>query len=122
MHAYLLDSLFYPYAAMVLMITAMITIVADPFKTHLSHLSSIMAIFILFIASLYACVLCLNMAETKNNFVISNMFEFLMLIVVVLLLLYISVLILQWIFSHRKFGLDFIRGVNAWRQGYKVIM
>ena len=121
-YAYFLDSLFYPYAAMVLVITAMITIVVDPFKTHLSHLSSIMAIFILFIAALYACVVGLDMAEIKNNFVISNMFESLMLFVAVLPLLYTSVLILRWIFSHRKFGLNFIRRVNAWRQGYKEIM
>ena len=57
MFAYFLDSLYYPYAAMVLVISAMITIFADPFKTHLSHLSSIMAIFILFFAALYICAL-----------------------------------------------------------------
>ena len=62
------------------------------------------------------------MVEIKNNFVTRNMFQFLMLLVAVLPLLYISVLILLWIFSHREFGLDFIRGVNARRQGYKEIM
>ena len=122
MFAYSLDSLFYPYAAMVLVITVMITIVADPFKTHLNHLSSIMAIFILFIAALYTCAIGLNMAVTKNNFVTLNMFQFTIIVVAVLPLFYISILILRWIFSHRKFGLNFIRGVNAWRQGYKEIM
>ena len=122
MYAYILDSLYYPYAAMVLVITAMITIVADPFKTHLSHLSSIMAIFILFIAALYACALGLNMAEIKNNFVTSNVFQFLILLVAVLPLLYVLVLILLWVFSHMKFGLNFIKRVNAWRQGYKELI
>ena len=58
---------------MVLVITAKITIVADPFKTHLSHHSSIIAFFILFIATLYACTLDLNMADIKNNFVTNDM-------------------------------------------------
>ena len=118
MYAYILDSLLLQYGAMVLVVTAIITVVADPFKTPLSHHSSIMAIFILFIAALYTCVLGFKMAETKNNFVTINMFQFLMLLVAVLPLLYISVLILRWIFSHKKFGLDFIRRVNVWRQGY----
>ena len=119
MYAYFLDTVFYQSGAMALMITAIITIVADPFKNHLSHHSSIMAIFVLFIVALYACALGFNMAETKNNFVTSNMFQSLIVLVAVLTLLYISVLILRWIFSHRKFGLDFIRRANVWPQDYK---
>ena len=122
MYAYFLDTVFYQSGAMALVITAIITIVADPFKTHLSHHSSIMAIFVLFIAALYACALGFNMAETKNNFVTSNMFQLLIFLVAVLPLLYISVLILRLIFSHRKFCFDFIRRANVWRQGYKELM
>ena len=54
MHAYLLDSLFYSYAAMVLLITAMFTIVADPFKTHLSHLRLLWHFY-----SLYCYLVCM---------------------------------------------------------------
>ena len=55
MYAYSLDSLFYAYTAMVLLITAMLTIVADPFKTHLSHLRLLWHFY-----SLYYCLVCMG--------------------------------------------------------------
>ena len=121
-YAYSLNLLYFPYAAMVLVITAKIAIVADPFKAHLSHLSSIMAIFILFIAAFYASAIGTDIAARKREFVIILMLQSLMVLMAVLPLLYISALILYWIFSHRKFGLDFIRGMKAKRRGYKDLM
>ena len=118
-YAYSLNSLYFPYAAMVLIITAMITIVADPYKANLDHRSSIMVIFILFIAALYVCAIGVILSEMKGGYVIIYILLFFMTLVSVLPLLYISVLILKWIFTHRKFCLDFTRGRNARKQGYE---
>ena len=115
-YGYTVNSMYFPYAAMVSVITAMIAIVADPFKARQSHLSSIMTTFLLFIAAFYTCIAVINMGERKSNFVVIYMLYSLMLLIGVLPHIYISVLILYWIFHRRKFGLYFIRGVNAWRQ------
>ena len=50
------------------------------------------------------------------------MFQSLFVVVGVPPLLYISILILHRIISQRKFDLDFIRKLNAWRQGYQKII
>ena len=121
-YAYTLTSMYFPYAAMVLVITAMIAIVADPFKAHQSHLSSIITNFILFIAAFYVCVAGIDMSEVKNDVEAIYVLYSLLVLIGVLPLLYIAVLILCWIFSHRKFGLDLIRRVNAWRRGFNQLM
>ena len=121
-YAYSLNSLYFPYAAVVLVITAMITIAADPFKVHLSHLSSIMAIFVLLNAGFYACAVGLNVAEIKNELAAIYVIYPLMILMAVLPFLYISVLSLLWLFTHRKFGFDFVRRVTSWRQGYKELI
>ena len=59
--------MYIPHAAVVLVNTAMITIVADPFKAHLSHLSSTI-FWILPIAALHVSVVGINMAEIKNDY------------------------------------------------------
>ena len=122
-YASTLNTLYFPYAAILLVIIAIIVIAVDPFKAHLSHLSSIMAFFILFIAGSYVGTIGLIMAETRNGLVvtISVLYSFVVL-VAVLPVLYISLLILHWLFSHKKFCLDLIRRVNSWRQGYKELI
>ena len=92
--------MYFPYAAMVSVITAMIAIVADPFKAHQSHLSSIMTNFIPFIAVLYVGVIGIDISEVKNDIVTIYMLYSFILLIGVLPHIYISVLILYWIFSH----------------------
>ena len=121
-YAYSLTSMYFTYAAIVLGITAIITIVADPFKAHQSHLSFIISIFIILNAVMHVCVVGIDMAEIKNNFGVIYMLYFSVILVTVVPSLYWSAIILHWILSHWKFGLYFIRQVNAWRQGYTELM
>ena len=121
-YAYSLNTLYFLYAAVVLVITAMITIAADPFKAHLSHHLSTMVIFILFIAGLYVSASGLNIAEITNNLVMIYILNCLVVLVGVLPVLYIFILILHWLFSHWKFGLGLIRRANSWTKGYKELM
>ena len=118
MYMYLLNSLYFPYAAVVFIITAMITIVADPYKDNSLNSS----IFFMFIAAFYVCMAGIDMVELRNHLVIIYVLYPLTLLMAVVPFLYISFLTLHWIFSHRKLGMSFIGGVKAWRQGYKELM
>ena len=53
-YAYTLNEMFFAYTTMIFVFIAMITIVIDPYKSHLSHYILFMFIFILLIAAIYA--------------------------------------------------------------------
>ena len=97
-----LNSIYYPYGAIVLTILSLLTIIVDPFKSHLKHLSSTMTIFILFIASFYTSAIGAVIAEESMDTLTTYIFYSLAVIISLLPLAYISILLLRWIISHRN--------------------
>ena len=112
-----LNAIFHVISSMCLVLFAVLMLNVRPFKTDFSHYTEINAIFILLFASWTVTVTGLNITKVKNPDM-NWIFQALISIVVILPLLYISVIILYWIFKHRKFGFELIRRIHALRQGY----
>ena len=86
------------YNVIVLVLTAMIIVIVDPYKPQFKDLSNSFVIFMLFLA-----ILCVGV--DYNSQLLSYLNAFLMAF---LQLLYTTVVIVRWIIRHRKFRLDFI--------------
>ena len=87
----------------VLVLTAILLIIVDPYKAEFKHFSTYFVVFILFLVCSVTCVEGFNysMLEMRSAYV-------LVCLIGLLQLAYISILILHWINRHRKFGLYFI--------------
>ena len=103
-----LDSSFFPIASILYALLAAALIGIQPFKTSTSHYTAINAIFVLLISLLYVSLTGMIKADI-NMPRLSKCFAFVALISAILPLLYISVIILHWMYSHRKFGLQLIQ-------------
>ena len=112
-----LNSMYYITGSMCLVLFAILMLNIHPFKTDFSHYTDINAIFIILLASCYVTVAGIDIANFKRHKIIW-MFYILVIIFAILPLLYISVIVLYWIFKHRKFGFELIRRMRALRQGY----
>ena len=112
-----LNSMFFMFGSMCFVLFAILMINIRPFKTDFNHYTDINAIFIILLASFYVIVVGINTANFKCLDMIL-IFSFLSLIFGILPLLYISVIVLYWIFKHRKFGFELLRRIRALRQGY----
>ena len=111
------NTMFYIISLMCLVSFAILTMSIRPFKTDFSHYTDINVIFIIYLASWYLTVTGIDIASFRSHDMIWIFYVF-TLIFSILPLLYISVIILYWIFKHRKFGFELIRRMRALRQGY----
>ena len=99
-YAFSLDSIFFPYGAIVLTILALLTIIVEPFKSHLKHLSSSMTVFILFIAGFHVSAIGEVIADESRGAQTSYIFYTFTVVLSLLPLLYIMFLVLLRIISH----------------------
>ena len=114
-YAFSLDSIFFPYGAIVLTILALLTIIVDPFKLHLKHLSSTMTVFILFIAGFYVSAIGVIMADESRGTQTSYIFYSFTVMISLLPLLYISFVVLLWIISHRNLRKNYWKTLKLMR-------
>ncbi len=112
-----MSSMFFPISSLVYILVVVLLITMQPFKAHVSYYTTINAVFMLLIALLYVSWTGMQMADI-NMPNLSKFFAFLALVAAILPLLYITVIILQWMYSHGKFGLELIGRLCAWRRGY----
>lgn len=108
---------YFTIGATILMLTTILLIVIQPYKSSVAHYTTVNAVFLLLLAMFYVNLLGLYMTYRTQKSVFKLLLN-ISVLVGTFPLFYISVIILHWIFSHRKFGLTFIRRLNAWRQGY----
>ena len=92
----------------------MLFIIIQPFKPELAHYSTINATFMLLLA-----VWCVNLA----GYVIAKLMKLILFVVVgslvtVSTFLYMSIIVMKWIYYQKKFGMDLIRRFSYWRNGY----
>ena len=110
-------SVYYPLAAIVLLLLVLLIVNVQPFKAPLAHYSKINATFFTLLALFYLTISGLDLATIKiRNFV--SVFYILATLTGVFPLLYTLIIIIYWIISHRKFALKFAIKVRFWRNGY----
>ena len=108
-----LNTMFFIFGSMCLVLFAILMLNIRPFKTDFSHYTEINVIFILLLTSWSLTATGINIQKHERIlfYVLGTIFG-------VLPLLYISVIVLYWIFSCRKSGFELIRRVYSRRQGY----
>jgi len=114
-YAITLNEFSFPLLSMVLVLSAIAVIVLEPFKIELSHFSNQLVIFILCLVSFILCIMGGTLFLTFVSVRTSNIviFSFLLSVVAVVPLLYISVLIVAWLIRHRKFGFEIVKRIQA---------
>ena len=112
-----LNSMYYITGSMCLVLFAILMINIRPFKTDFSHYTDINAVFIILLASWTVTVTGIDIASFKSQDMF-RIFYIFSLTFGILPLLYISVIILYWIFKHRKFVFELIQRMCALRRGY----
>ena len=115
--AFTLNAMYYIIDSMCLVLFAVLLLIVRPYKNDLSNYTDINVIFILLLASWYVTVTGIDIASVKNHDLLW-IFYLLTVTFGILPLLYISVIVLYWIFKHRKFGFELIKRMHAFRQGY----
>ena len=90
---------FLAYCIVILVFTAALIIIVDPYKPQFKNYSNHLIVFILFLACTVTCALGMKCTSYVKTIL------FMVTCVIGLLnLFYISILILNWIISHRKIG------------------
>ena len=109
------DSIYISYTTMVLAAVALLFITFQPFKQSTSYLTTINALFLLLLAVWYACYL-----GSMQSLLAAITLPYLFVAVVsaILPLLYISAIVLHWMYGQKKFGTDVITKLRAWKSGY----
>jgi hypothetical protein len=115
--AYLENALAVYAAAMILTVFAVLLLTIQPFK---EDVAAINAFFILLLAQLFTCVIGTTESSFKKRALLP-LFYATGTITVLFPLLYISAIVLHWVYSQRKFGMDMITRFQAWKNGYSVL-
>ena len=119
--AYTNSAMYFPVATMILVLVALLFVTVQPFKYNTSHFTTINAFFVLLLALLHSCYIT-AMENTNGLSGWQTLLFFAMTISIVILpLLYISAIVLHWMYRQRTFGADVIAKFHAWRNGYDVI-
>ena len=119
-YAYIEGVMCLPTATMILVIVALLFVTVQPFKEDSSHFTTINVCYVLLLALSYTSVTGAAGAASSQRHEQSQaiLYLFVMLVALTLPLLYISTIVLHWMYSQRKFGTDVIAKL---RNGYEVI-
>ena len=106
------DNSYFPIGCIAFILLALLIYLTNPFKAKVSHYTDIYTMYMLFLV-----IYCSSLIGTQY---ISLYFVFLYLssFLSCLPLLYVSIITLQWMVRHRKFGLEAFRRWHVGRQGY----
>ena len=109
------NAMFFPLASMVIAFAVIVFINAEPFKE--SHCTTNIVGFLLLLALSYTVIISYNYATYKVMVLVTCILG----LIAVLPLLYISAIILSWMYGHRKFGLKLLGRLYAWTHGYELL-
>ena len=113
-----LNATYFPIAAVVLVPIAILFIAVQPHKTNMRSFTAINATLVILLAVSYAGQIGSIESRAKSP----QTFKLYCLIAVIsgtLPFLYISVIILHWIYSHGKSHSEIVQRFHAWRCGYE---
>ena len=101
-YAFTLDAVFFPLAAIMITLLALVTITADPFKPHLQHLSTTIVVFILLIDVALVSAVGSIIAKESSNTNSSYIFYMFAAVVSLLPIFYVTYIAWLWITRHCK--------------------
>ena len=104
-YAFTLNAVFFPFAAIMITLLAIVTINADPFKPHLQHLATAMVVFILLINVALVSAVGSNIAKESSDTNISYIFNMFAAVVSLLPTFYVAYIVWLWIIRHCKLKL-----------------
>ena len=113
-----MGSMFFAFGAILQVLLVLMLVNIQPFKSHVTHLFEVYIIFHVLLATWYVTFLGALEAELNRSKTLSIGLYTSMAVVTVVPLLYISAIVLYWLYSHRRFGLELVRRFHAWRHGY----
>ena len=110
-----LNGTYFPISAVVLVLVAILYMEVQPYKTDMRSFTDINVTFMILLALWYASIIGM---KSPHIFIL-----YIPIVVIsgTLPLLYISVIILHWIYSHRKFHSEIVQRFHAWRRGYELL-
>ena len=117
--AFTQNSTFFIFSSMGLVVCIVLMTMVQPFKKETKHLYT-NTVFMMLLALLYNVILLQNMPLVVSHHYIQVYIPFAIL-VVALPLLYLSALIVHWLYSHRRFGGQLVRTLQACRSGYQTL-
>ena len=117
--ALILNWAFYVYSAMLVVTCVTLMNIVEPFKKESKHLYT-NTFFMLLLSVIFVFSIQLQMSLSVQPYY-PYVFIVLTLLVAVLPLLYLSALIVHWLYSHRRFGGQLVRTLQAWRHGYQTL-
>jgi hypothetical protein len=112
-----LSAVYYPLAAVVLVVVVFLYIAVQPFRERVSHFTTINVLFILLLAELHVCSNGIVKSEPPLQYV----FLVNACLALTLPLLYISALVLHWVYTHRRFRINIWSRIHAWWRGYATL-
>ena len=118
--AYLENAWYFPIVAMIMTMVAILFLTIQPFKETASGFTTIIAFFMLLMALMYTCMIG-DTETTFKNKALYPLFCLVTTITALLPLLYISAVVLHWMYSQRKFGINIMARFQAWKNGYDMI-
>ena len=118
--AYVESAMYFPMAAILLAVIAVLFVGVQPFKENTSHFTSINTIFVLSLALWYASISGAREHMAKKQPAVVVLY-YMTVLSAILPLLYVSAIVLHWMYSQRKFGTDVMAKLRAWRKGYNII-
>ena len=107
---------FYIYSSILVVSCVILMTLLQPFKKGSRHLYA-NTFFMLFLALLF--VILLKITIFRNQ--LHQVFVVLAKLAAALPLLYLSALIVHWLYTHRRFGGQLVRTLQAWRRGYQTL-
>ena len=118
-YAYTENVMYFPTAAMILVIITLLFVTVQPFKEDSSHFTTINICCMLLLALSYTSVTgAVTVSSSQRHEQAQILYLFVMLVALILPLLYISAIVLHCMYSQRKFGTDVITEL---RNGYEII-
>ena len=117
--AFTQNSTFFIFSSMGLVVCIVLMTMVQPFKKETKHLYT-NTVFMMLLALLYNVILLQNMPLVVSHHYI-QVYIPLAILVVALPLLYLSALIVHWLYSHRRFGGQLVRTLQACRNGYQTL-
>jgi hypothetical protein len=112
------NSLFFPFASMILVITITLYVTLQPFKANRSQLTKLYANFLLLLAIGFSSAFGFSLLSERGP---QLPFLAIMMTVVILPPLYLSAIIVHWVYVKRTFGLDVIKRLRARNRGYVLL-
>ena len=115
------NTTFFTIATIVLVLVTILFIAVQPYKKNLSHFTYINATFALLLAFWFSGLLGVNQAKMKKPTLVLPL-TWIANIAQMTPLFCVSTIILYWVYRNRRFGMEVIRKLCAWRyNGYEIV-